>query len=136
MANTPKYDDAVLRVLGRGSRFRSCREILRDLDRSNPSASGPPSLSTIYRTVHRMSQEGVLDTIQSPEGERLYRRCRTPVRHYHLFCRVCGEVEEVDQVAEITEVVEKIQGMSDFDQVDHTFELTGVCPRCLSTARG
>ncbi|HJE57505.1 MAG TPA: transcriptional repressor [Nocardiopsis listeri] len=131
MVNTPKYDEAVLRVLDRSSRFRSCREILKDLDRSNSSATGPPSLSTIYRTVHRMSQEGVLDTIQSPEGERLYRRCGTPVRHYHLFCRVCGEVEEVAQVAEIAAVVEKIRNLSDFDQVDHTFELTGVCPRCL-----
>ena len=129
MANTPKYDAAVLKVLDGGSRFRSCREILRDLDRS--LSSDPPSLSTIYRTVHRMSREGVLDTIRSPEGERLYRRCRTPVRHYHLFCRACGEVEEIAHVAEITEAVEKIRDMSDFDQVDHDFELTGVCPRCL-----
>lgn len=134
MVKTPRYDDAVLRVLGRGSRFRSCREILRALDRSDSARSpgyGHPSLSTIYRTVHRMSQEGVLDTIQSPEGERLYRRCRTPLRHYHLFCRLCGEVEEIEQVAEIAAVVEKIRNMSDFDQVDHTFELTGICPRCL-----
>lgn len=131
MARTPRYDEAVLRVLGRVSRFRSCREILRDLDRSDCSASGSPSLSTIYRTVHRMSQEGVLDMIQSPEGERLYRLCGTPVSHYHLCCRVCGEVEEIAQVAEIAEAVEKIRSASGFDQVDHTFELTGVCPRCL-----
>ncbi len=129
MANTRKYEAAVLKVLDRSSRFRSCREILRDLDQAY--SSGPPSLSTIYRTVHRMSQEGVLDTIQSPEGERLYRRCGTPIRHYHLFCRVCGEVEEIAQIVEIAEVVEKIRSMCDFDQVDHTFELTGVCPRCL-----
>ncbi|WP_017589683.1 Fur family transcriptional regulator [Nocardiopsis ganjiahuensis] len=134
MVKTPRYDEAVLRVLGRGSRFRSCREILRDLDRSDSvrsSGHGRPSLSTIYRTVHRMSQEGVLDTIQSPEGERLYRRCRTPVRHHHLFCRICGEVEEIAQVAEIAAVVEKIRNSSAFEEVDHTFELTGVCPRCL-----
>lgn len=131
MVKTPRYDDAVLMVLGRGTRFRSCREIHRSLGRSSSSASGLPSLSTIYRTVHRMSQEGVLDTIQSPEGERLYRRCRIPARHHHLFCRVCGNVEEIAQAAELSEVVAKIRHMSGFEEIDHTFELTGVCPRCL-----
>ncbi|MBR8744281.1 Fur family transcriptional regulator [Nocardiopsis sp. MG754419] len=129
MARTPGYDGAVLGVLGRGARFRSCREIHRDLNRSSSTAP-PPSLSTVYRTVHRMSREGVLDTIRSPDGERLYRRCRTPVRHHHLFCRVCGTVEEITEVAEVGEVVERIRRTSGFAAIDHTLELTGLCPRC------
>lgn len=121
---------AVLRVLDGGTRFLSCREILHDLDRSSTSSS-PPSLSTVYRTVHRMSQEGVLDMIQSPEGERLYRRCGTSVRHHHLSCRVCGEVEEITEIAELATAMTRVRHTSGFEQIDHTFELTGVCPRCL-----
>ncbi|GHC79419.1 transcriptional repressor [Nocardiopsis terrae] len=130
MVKTPRYEEAVLKVLGHGARFLSCREIHREMERALPSAPGSPSLSTIYRTVHRMAQEELLDTVHSPDGERLYRRCRTPARHHHLFCRLCGRVEEIVHLAELAEVAERVRGTSGFGELDYSFELTGVCPRC------
>lgn len=130
MANTPKYRKAVLRALDGGSRFLSCREILRGIERQTAPASTPPSLSTVYRTVHRMSQDGELDVIRSPEGERLYRRCATSVRHYHLFCRLCGVVEEITRLDGISDAVKSVGRTSGFEYINHTLELTGVCPRC------
>jgi len=129
MPRRPSYDMAVLRVLDGGTRFLSCREILHDLDRSSTSSS-PPSLSTVYRTVHRMSQDGELDVIRSLEGERLYRRCATSVRHYHLFCRLCGVVEEITRLDGISDAVKSVGRTSGFEYINHTLELTGVCPRC------
>lgn len=72
----------------------------------------------------------MIDLVQSPEGERLYRLCRTPSKHHHLFCRVCGKVEEVAELAELVDLTEKIRHMSGFGEIDYSFELTGICPRC------
>ncbi|PWV55411.1 MULTISPECIES: Fur family transcriptional regulator [Nocardiopsis] len=131
MPNVPKYMDFVLRIMGREARFQGCREIHQKLEKAQAAVSDRPSLSTVYRTLHRMARDGLLDTIQSPEGERLYRRCQTSVHHHHLFCRVCGGVEEITEIAALAAAVEHIRNASGFEKVDHTFELSGICPRCL-----
>ncbi|MFV2198415.1 Fur family transcriptional regulator [Nocardiopsis sp. LOL_012] len=130
MARTPRNDALVLEVLGRNRRFRSCQEVHIVLVRRNAGKGKSPSLSTVYRALHRLVREGLLDTIRSPDGELLYRLCRTADRHHHLMCRLCGRVEDVPQAEELSAALDRIGGASGFDGLDYTFELSGVCPRC------
>ncbi|WDZ92718.1 Fur family transcriptional regulator [Nocardiopsis sp. HUAS JQ3] len=130
MPRVSQYDDVVLKALGRSTRFRSCQEIHLALSGGGSRARRPPSLSTVYRTLHRLAEEGVLDTLHSPEGERLYRLCRTSSRHHHLLCRVCGRVEDIAQADELGSVVERIREDSGYHSLDYSFELSGVCPGC------
>ncbi|PDP88521.1 transcriptional repressor [Glycomyces fuscus] len=130
MPRASQYDDVVLRALGRSTRFRSCQEIHLALSGGRSRARRPPSLSTVYRTLHRLAEEGVLDTLHSPGGERLYRLCRTSSRHHHLLCRVCGRVEDVAQAGELAAVAERVGADSGFSSLDYSFELSGVCPGC------
>lgn len=130
MPRSAQYDDVVLKALGRSTRFRSCQEIHLALSTEGSRVRRPPSLSTVYRTLHRLVGKGVLDTVHSPEGERLYRLCRASSRHHHLLCRVCGQVEDVAQADELAAVAERVRRDSGFSSLDYFFELSGVCPRC------
>ncbi|MGW8527897.1 MULTISPECIES: Fur family transcriptional regulator [Nocardiopsidaceae] len=130
MPRVSQYDDVVLGALDRSTHFRSCQEIHAALGGRRSSGPGPPSLSTVYRTLHRLAQEGVLDTLHSTGGERLYRLCRTSFRHHHLLCRVCGRVEDVAQADELAAVADRVRRDSGFESLDYSFELSGVCPRC------
>ncbi|MFI6579252.1 Fur family transcriptional regulator [Nocardiopsis sp. NPDC050513] len=125
-----RYDAAVLRALGRDPRFRSAQEVHVLVAAALAGAARPPSLSTVYRTLRRLAGERVLDTVQSPDGERLYRLCGSDIRHHHLVCRVCGRVEEIPEPRELTPVVERVGRASGFGSVDYSFELFGVCPAC------
>ncbi|WP_304454717.1 Fur family transcriptional regulator [Nocardiopsis sp. YSL2] len=124
-----RYDHAVLRVGGRDPRFRGAQEV-HAVIATPRTQERPPSLSTIYRTLRRLASEGVLDTVHSADGERLYRLCGSTSQHHHLLCRICGEVEEVPEMAELPPLVERIGGTSGFGSLDYSFELSGVCPQC------
>ncbi|MFD3685083.1 Fur family transcriptional regulator [Nocardiopsis sp. NPDC058631] len=130
MPRVSQYDDVVLGALGRSTHFRSCQEIHAALRGGRSRAGRPPSLSTVYRTLHRLAGEGVLDTVHSPGGERLYRLCRTSFRHHHLLCRVCGRVEDIAQADELAAVADRVRRDSGFGSLDYSFELSGVCPPC------
>ncbi|MCY9783343.1 transcriptional repressor [Nocardiopsis sp. EMB25] len=127
-----RYDAAVLRALGRDPRFRSAQEVHALVAGPRSRSSRPPSLSTVYRTLRRLADDGILDTVRSSEGERLYRLCGSDARHHHLVCRVCGEVEEVPEPGELAPLVERVVRASGFGSVDYSFELFGVCPSCVS----
>src|SRR5262249_21571400 len=53
-------------------------------------------LTTVYRHLQVLSEDGQLDTIRDPGGEILYRRCRSEAHHHHLICRRCGSSVEVE----------------------------------------
>ncbi|WP_236567848.1 MULTISPECIES: Fur family transcriptional regulator [unclassified Nocardiopsis] len=125
-----QYDDDILGLLGQSTRFRGCQEIHVRLAERRPRGRRPPSLSTVYRTLYRLAQDGVLDTLQSPGGERLYRLCGTSSRHHHLLCRACGRVEDIARVEELSEVAERIGQDTGFGELDYSFELSGLCPGC------
>ena len=47
-------------------------------------------LTTVYRHLQVLSEDGRVHTIRQAGGETLYRRCRSEAHHHHLICRVCG----------------------------------------------
>ncbi|WP_217624282.1 Fur family transcriptional regulator [Streptomyces sp. TRM64462] len=91
-------------------------------------------LSTVYRTLQALDRGGRLDTVRDTDGERLY-RWRSPSGHRHyLICRRCSRSQAVDTDA-VELWVEHISATSGFADVEHTLELSGLCPDCHPPAR-
>jgi Fur family ferric uptake transcriptional regulator len=94
----------------------------------------PVGLSTVYRHLQSLVEQGVADVIQSPDGEATYRYCgeTTSAHHHHLVCRKCGHTEEVKARA-IERWAADIASKFDFSDVDHTVEIFGTCAHCRRT---
>lgn len=93
-------------------------------------AEGSPiGLATVYRSLSALAQAGEADTINSPEGENLFRFCTTGKHHHHLICRGCGATEEID-AAEVERWAEDIASKHGFSKPQHIIDIFGVCARC------
>jgi Fur family ferric uptake transcriptional regulator len=113
---------AVLRTL---PGFWSAQQIHAEMRRRGERIG----LTTVYRHLQVLSEDGLVDTIRDASGEILYRRCRSKTHHHHLICRSCGTSVEVEGRA-VERWAEEVAARAGFAAVDHTVELFGHCPRC------
>jgi Fur family ferric uptake transcriptional regulator len=86
-------------------------------------------LTTVYRHLQVLSEEGSVDSIRDDNGETLYRQCVTSGHHHHLTCRNCGRSVEVEGRA-VEQWAERVARDAGFTDVGHTVELFGLCPDC------
>jgi Fur family ferric uptake transcriptional regulator len=56
------------------------------------------NLATVYRTLHRLQQAGMLRTLDAGQECLLFEVARAHV-HHHLMCMVCGNEQEIDDQA-------------------------------------
>jgi len=117
--------EALASVLGSLPGFLSAQQIHAELRRRGERIG----LTTVYRHLQVLSEDGQLDTIRDSGGETRYRRCRSETHHHHLICRQCGTSVEVEG-RPVEQWAEKVAAESGFTAVDHTVELFGLCPRC------
>jgi len=90
-------------------------------------------LTTVYRQLQVLSEDGRVDTIRDASGETLYRRCVSDAHHHHLTCRKCGTSVEVEGRA-VERWAAQVAAEARFTAVDHTVELFGLCPGCGASA--
>jgi Fur family ferric uptake transcriptional regulator len=110
--------------------FCSAQDIHAELRRRGENVG----LTTVYRHLQVLSENGDVDTIRDPSGEILYRQCATTVHHHHLTCRMCGRSVEVEGRA-VEQWAEKVAAEAGFTAVDHTLELFGLCPEHSTEAQ-
>jgi Fur family transcriptional regulator, ferric uptake regulator len=103
--------------------FCSAQEIHAELRRRGEHVG----LTTVYRHLQVLSEQGAVDTIRDPSGEALYRQCGLTAHHHHLTCRVCGRSVEVEGRV-VEQWATKVAAEAGFTSVDHTIELFGLCP--------
>jgi Fur family ferric uptake transcriptional regulator len=117
--------EALSAALDRLAGFASAQQIHAELLGSGERIG----LTTVYRHLQVLSEDGRVDTIRDANGETLYRRCRTSAHHHHLTCRSCGHSVEVEGSA-VERWAEQVAAEAGFTDVDHTVELFGSCPEC------
>ena len=117
--------EALAVVLERLPGFSSAQQIHAEL-RDQGEQVG---LTTVYRHLQELSEDGTVDTIRDASGETLYRRCRSGAHHHHLTCRICGHSVEVEGRA-VERWAEQVAAEAGFTDVGHTVELFGLCPEC------
>jgi Fur family transcriptional regulator, ferric uptake regulator len=86
-------------------------------------------LSTVYRTLHALTEAGIADTVRSEDGEELFRHRRTSGHHHYMVCRRCGYDVAVGSPA-IEDWADHVAAAHGFSQVNHTIELLGLCADC------
>ena len=124
-SRTTRQGQAVLGVVDRSDSFRSAQDIHAQL-RADGETVG---LTTVYRHLALLSQEGQLDALQTAEGELVYRRCHSDTHHHHVVCRRCGRGSEVE-LPDLERWAESTAAGLGFTDVTHTVEIFGICADC------
>ncbi len=93
------------------------------------STGSPIGLATVYRALADLALEGEADSLQSPEGESLYRACSTTDHHHHLICRRCGLTIEIE-VDAVENWATNVAAEHGFSQAAHVIDIFGVCAAC------
>ena len=128
MVRTTRQRTAVAAVLDELEGFHSAQEVHARL-RAGGDTVG---LSTVYRAVQALADDGELDSIRTGSGEALYRRCSTQ-HHHHLVCRSCGRTVEVAGPA-VERWADRVADEHGFAEVSHTLEIVGTCAECRAAA--
>ena len=127
MIRSTRQRAAVVAVFDGLDGFHSAQEVHARLRASGDTVG----LSTVYRAVQALVDDGELDSIRTDSGEVVYRRCSTR-HHHHLVCRTCGRTVEVAGPT-VERWADRIAGEHGFTDVSHTLEIFGTCSVCAQT---
>ncbi|MER5663467.1 Fur family transcriptional regulator [Streptomyces mirabilis] len=116
---------SVLRALIDNGGFVGARTLYNALE-ARGSAVG---LNTVYRTLAALVEAGRADVVHDGDGGRLFRYRPSTEHQHYLLCRACGLSAPVDSDA-VETWAEHVARSSGFAEVEHTVELTGLCPQC------
>jgi Fur family ferric uptake transcriptional regulator len=115
---------AVLRELENTQEFVSAQELHQKITVSGKKLG----LTTVYRALTEMVDQGLADSLSLSDGEMRYRIC-TPEHHHHLICRSCGKTVEFD-LPGFEELALAVAKENSFTDLSHEIELFGVCQSC------
>jgi Fur family ferric uptake transcriptional regulator len=130
MIRSTRQRVAVVAVFDELDGFHSAQEVHARLR----AAGDTVGLSTVYRAVQALVDDGELDSIRTDSGEAVYRRCSTK-HHHHLVCRHCGRTVEVAGPA-VERWADRVAGEHGFTDVSHTLEIFGTCTACSAVVPG
>jgi Fur family ferric uptake transcriptional regulator len=91
-------------------------------------------LTTVYRHLRRLADDGAVDVVTRPDGEQAFRRCGPASagvpdhHHHHLVCRTCGYSVEIEG-PEVESWAQQVAADAGFTNVSHTLEIFGECNR-------
>ena len=86
------------------------------------------SLSTVYRTLQRLKELGLVEEVHFDEAHHHYETKPTG-EHYHLVCLGCGRVIEFHYpLAHF--IKENVAEARDFEIAGSEVRMTGYCPTC------
>lgn len=120
---------AVLSIVDSSENFRSAQDIHAQL-RAAGEAVG---LTTVYRHLALLTDDGQLDALQTADGELVYRRCRSSHHHHHVVCRQCRRGIEVE-LPDLEEWAEATAHTLGYTDISHTVEIFGLCSTCRKDA--
>lgn len=88
-------------------------------------------LATVYRALAGLAASGDADSLQSPEGEALYRACSTQEHHHHLICRSCGLTVEIE-ATDVEQWAHRTAAQHGFTDAAHVVDIFGLCAPCAT----
>jgi Fur family transcriptional regulator, ferric uptake regulator len=116
---------AVFEALDASDGFRTAQQIHADL-RAEGDGIG---LTTVYRHLQLLADDGAVDVLQLDGGEVAYRRCASDRHHHHLVCRRCGRSVEVP-CPDVDAWAKSVARHAGFAEPSHRVEVFGVCTAC------
>lgn len=92
-------------------------------------------LATVYRALAGLAAQGDADSLQSPDGENLFRACTSPGHHHHLICRSCGLTVEI-AATDVEQWARSTAAAHGFTEAEHVVDIFGICASCAKTRAG
>lgn len=91
------------------------------------------NLSTVYRTLHVLTNKNVLLKILKGDGTAAYELNDLSHSHY-ITCCMCNSSVLIDSCP-INELSESISKNTGFKVTGHSLQLTGICSKCSEDAK-
>jgi Fe2+ or Zn2+ uptake regulation protein len=113
----------ILEVIRSSKRHLDADEIYRRAKTQEPRLS----LSTVYRTLQKLKEQGVINELHLSENHHHY-EINLELEHQHLICINCGQVIEVD--FPLAKTLERISRSTGFKIDDVEVNLSGYCSKC------
>lgn len=89
------------------------------------------SLSTVYRTLHHLSEQGQVQALSGEHGRR-YESSDSAHEHDHLICLKCGiTIEFEDEL--IRGFGSSVAERKGYEYRNSRFDILGICNNCKST---
>ena len=85
--------------------------------------------ATVYRSVEKLVNMGLLARIEFADGTHHYRVCGGNEHHHHLTCTQCHSVVDIDICLPADQFV-TIANQEDFVIEGHSLTLFGRCKNC------
>ena len=84
--------------------------------------------STVYRNLETLMETGLIKKVSMQDGTSSYEYNRHQ-HHHHLICMECGDAEII-HYCPFSEMNQYIQEKTNFQPVEHRFEIYGYCSKC------
>ncbi len=115
---------AIVEILTRGQRALNPIE-LYDLGRKEHPHLG---LVTVYRTLEKLEELGLIQRVHQPGGCNVYLRAAIGHEHF-LVCTHCGRVETFAG-DDLSSLITRTARQSGFEIHEHWLQLFGLCTAC------
>jgi Fur family transcriptional regulator, ferric uptake regulator len=119
---------AIARAIARGHEAFTARELYERLQ-----GPGRVGLTTVYRNLARLQEEGVVREMGRRGGEVVFLACTAGGHHHHLVCVNCGVVVRSD-VCRCDELERELTRRHGFTLSGGTSDYYGVCAACAAKA--
>ncbi len=91
------------------------------------------SLSTVYRTLQKLKELGLVKEVHFDETHHHY-EVKPPTGHHHLVCLSCGRVIEF-QYPLSRYVKRNVAEAKDFEIVETELRMAGYCAKCRQSRK-
>ena len=118
---------AVEAALSSAAGFRSAQDLHAELRRRGDAVG----LTTVYRHLTTLADNGTVDVLQTGDGEAVYRLCGSDRHHHHVVCRACGASVEVDD-PDVEAWAAQVAARAGYTDISHTLEVFGTCAACAA----
>ena len=114
----------ILKIIRQGRGHLDADEVYRRAREKEPRLS----LSTVYRSLQKLKELGLVDELHFDENHHHY-EVKSTSEHHHLMCLNCGQVIEIDYP--LARYVKKtVNEAKDFDIIEAEVHMSGYCPKC------
>jgi Fur family ferric uptake transcriptional regulator len=117
---------AVVEALLAGGHHVTADEIVARVSAAHPEVHR----STVYRTLERLEQIGVITHVHLGHGPSTFHLADPP--HHHAVCASCGAVVEVPWNA-LDQLAGELRAEHGFELSPQHFALSGLCRSCRHT---
>ena len=112
----------ILKILRQG--HMDADEVYRQARKKRPRLS----LSTVYRTLQKLKELGLIDELHFDENHHHY-EVKQPAGHHHLVCLGCGKIIEFEFPLN-AQMKKDVARQKNFEVTGTEVHMTGYCAQC------